>query len=212
MAKANAGQAPAISPVRGPAASAARERILGAAYDLFSHQGVRAVGVDTIIARAEVAKMTFYRHFPSKSDLVLAFLERRQELWTERWLEAETKKRASDPRRRLLAIFDVLDEWFHRADFEGCSFINTQVETVDSADPVRVAVRSYTANIRGFVQELADVAGVPQPDAFARKWQILMAGAIVAAGDGDSLAARRAQAMGRLLLDSALAPFPLREG
>lgn len=102
----------------------ARERVLAVAYDLFSRRGIRAVGVDSIIGQAGVAKMTFYRHFPSKNDLILAFLQRREELWTHRWVEDEVKRRASAPSERLLTIFDVFHEWFQRSDFEGCSFIN----------------------------------------------------------------------------------------
>lgn len=102
----------------------ARERVLAVAYDLFSRRGIRAVGVDNIIGQAGVAKMTLYRHFPSKNDLILAFLQRREELWTHRWVEDEVKRRASAPSERLLTIFDVFHEWFQRSDFEGCSFIN----------------------------------------------------------------------------------------
>ncbi len=66
---------------------------------------------------------------------MLAFLERREELWTKGWLQAEVQRRASDPRERLLAIFDVFGEWFQEDDFEGCSFINVMLETPDRADP-----------------------------------------------------------------------------
>src|SRR5438552_11387299 len=97
----------------------ARERILDAAYDLFSRHGVRAVGIDAIVERSGVARMTLYRHFASKDALVLAFLERREERWTRAWLQHEVERRSSDPRARLLAIFDVFDEWFQEADFEG---------------------------------------------------------------------------------------------
>lgn len=179
-----------------------RERVLRAAYDLFSRQGVRAVGVDTIVAQAGVAKMTFYRHFPSKDDLVLAFLQRREKLWTHEWLEAEVKRRATTPRERLLAIFSVFDEWFQREDFEGCSFINVLLEMSEAAHPVRQATTFHLANIRVLLKELAEGAGVAEPDDFARKWHILMKGSIVAAGEGDRLAARRAREVGRLLLAS----------
>src|SRR5262245_34834703 len=87
-----------------------REGIMGAAYELFSRNGIRAVGIDAVIERAGVARMTLYRHFNSKEELVLAFLERREELWTKGWLQAEVEARAEDPRERLLAIFDVFDE------------------------------------------------------------------------------------------------------
>ena len=69
----------------------ARSRILESAYELFSERGVRAVGIDAIIARSGVARMTLYRHFSSKEDLVLAFLERREERWTRLWLQAEVE-------------------------------------------------------------------------------------------------------------------------
>jgi AcrR family transcriptional regulator len=182
----------------------ARERVLGAAYDLFSRQGIRAVGIDTIIARAGVAKMSFYRHFPSKDDLVLAFLQKREQLWTHEWLEAEVNRRAATPRERLLAIFDVFDEWFQQEDFEGCSFINVLLEIAEPSHPTRQATTSHLANIRVFLRDLADGAGIPRSDDFARKWHILMKGSIVAAGEGDRLAARRAQDVGRLLLAAEL--------
>src|SRR3979411_2440855 len=84
--------------------SKARERILAAAYDLFAHRGVQAVGIDAIVERSGVARQTLYRHFSSKQDLVLAFLERREELWTKDWLQAEIQRRTTDPAERLLAV------------------------------------------------------------------------------------------------------------
>jgi AcrR family transcriptional regulator len=95
----------------------ARERILDAAYELFSHRGIRAVGVNEVTERAGVATATLYRHFPSKDELVLAFLDVREQRWTKDLIEAGAMRRGSNPQERLLAIFDVLDEWFHRDDF-----------------------------------------------------------------------------------------------
>lgn len=109
----------------------ARSRILEAAYELFSRQGIRAVGIDAIIRRSGVARMTLYRNFGSKDELVLAFLERREQRWTRDWLQQEAERRAADPAERLLAIFDVFDDWFRHDDFEGCSFINVLLETTD---------------------------------------------------------------------------------
>src|SRR5262244_1525812 len=85
----------------------ARQRILDAAYDLFSQHGIRAVGIDSIIERSGVARMTLYRHFQSKDELVLAFLEDRERRWTRDWLQSQVRERASVPGDRLLAIFDV---------------------------------------------------------------------------------------------------------
>ncbi len=106
----------------------ARERILDAAYELFSRRGIQAVGVNEVIERAGVATATLYRHFPSKDELVLAFLDLREQRWTKDLIEAGAMRRGSNPEERLLAIFDVLDEWFHRDDFEAGSFIKVLLE------------------------------------------------------------------------------------
>src|SRR6266487_5972601 len=107
---------PSHSPDEGQ--DSGRERISRAAYELFSREGVRAVGVDAVIARAGTAKMTLYRNFPSKDDLIIDFLRRREQLWTREWLEAESRQRGASPRGQLLAVFDVFSEWFEQPDFE----------------------------------------------------------------------------------------------
>jgi len=182
------------------AAPGARERILDASYHLFSRQGVQAVGIDAIITRSGVARQTLYRHFDSKQDLVLAFLERREELWTKGWLQAEVQRPASDPRERLPGIFDAFGEWVQLDDYEGCSFINVILEMPDRADPIHRAGTAYLAGIRNFLEGLARAAGIADAEAFARKWHILMKGSIIAAAEGDRAAAVRAQEMGRAVL------------
>ena len=99
--------------------SSAHERILDAAYELFSRRGIQAVGINEVIARAGVATATLYRHFRSKDELVLAFLDLREQRWTKNLIEAGAIRRGSNPEERLLAIFDVFDEWFQRDDFRG---------------------------------------------------------------------------------------------
>jgi AcrR family transcriptional regulator len=177
-----------------------RERILEAAYDLFSRSGVRAIGVDTITVHADVAKMTLYRNFASKHELAMAFLALREERWTKAWLQAEVRSRAASPAGQLLAIFDVFSEWFHRDDFEGCAFVTSLLEFDDPDDPVRQACVMHLANIRTFVAELAGAAGVEDAERFADQWHILMKGSIVAAHEGDRDAALEAQELGMLLL------------
>lgn len=178
-----------------------RERVMRAAYDLFSRQGTRTVGVDAVIGEAGVAKMTLYRNFASKDDLILAFLERREALWTHGWVRAESHRRGDTPAQRLLAIFEIFGEWFAQPDFEGCSFITTLLEVTARDSPVRNASVLHLANIRGYLCELAAEAGVADPDSFARQWHILMKGSIVAAAEGDIHAASRARDLGMLLLD-----------
>jgi AcrR family transcriptional regulator len=189
----------------GAPGSEARERLMAAAYELFSSHGVQAVGVEAIIERSGVARQTMYRHFGSKQELVLAFMQRREQVWTRDWLQTEAERRAEDPRDRLLAIFDVFDEWFHRPDFEGCSFINVMLEHPDESHPLHQAAAAYLAGIRGFLARLAREAGVADAEAFARQWHILMKGSIVAAGEGDQEAAKRAQSVARLVLERATA-------
>jgi AcrR family transcriptional regulator len=181
----------------------ARQRILDTAYDLFSRNGVRAVGIDRIVAQSGVAKMSLYRHFPSKDVLVLSFLEERERRWTNDWLGAEVERRGGSAAQRMLAIFDVFGEWFSSSDFEGCSFINVMLEHGDRESRVRLASADHLRNIRAFVSGLAAAAGARDPEGLAHKWHILMKGSIVAAGEGDLNAAVRAQDMGRLVLADA---------
>jgi len=190
-------------PARGRGKRNARERILVAAYDLFAHRGIQAVGIDAIIERSGVARQTLYRHFGSKQDLVLAFLERREELWTKDWLQGEVERRSADPGERLLAVFDVFDGWFRTPGFEGCSFINVLLEITDPADPVHQAGASYLMKIRDFLEDLARRAGIADAENFARQWHILMKGSIVAAAEGDEDAARRAQQLATIALREA---------
>jgi AcrR family transcriptional regulator len=179
----------------------ARQRILDSAYELFSHRGVRAVGIDEVIGNASVAKATLYRHFDSKDDLVLAFLQQREKLWTKNWVEAEARRRGDTPEEQLLAIFDLFHEWFQKDDFEGCSFINILLEMNDRRTAIGKASAEHLGNIRSIIRTLAEEAGLREPEQFAHSWHILMKGSIVAAGEGDRDAARRAQAMGRLLIE-----------
>jgi AcrR family transcriptional regulator len=178
-----------------------RERILDAAYELFSRAGVRAIGVDTITAEADVAKMTLYRNFASKNELALAYLALREERWTVGWVQAEVKARASTPAGQLLAAFDLFAEWFARDDFEGCAFVTSLLEFEDRGDPVRQACVTHLANIRSFLVELATEAGIDDAERFAAQWHILMKGSIVAAHEGDRDAALKARELGVLLLE-----------
>ena len=181
--------------------SAARQRILDNAYELFSRRGIRGVGVEEVISRAAVAKATLYRHFPSKDDLVLAFLEQREQRWTKQFVEAGARERGASAEERLLAIFDVFHDWFQQEDYEGCSFINVLLETGDREHPIGNASARYLENIRTIVRTLAEEAGLRDPEAFALSWHLLMKGAIVQAAEGDRQAARRAKTIAQLVLE-----------
>lgn len=183
-----------------PGSPAARERVIEAAYSLFSRHGTHAVGVDAIVAAARVAKMTLYRHFCSKDELILAYLACHEQQWSYRWLLDEVNRRTTDPAGRLLAVFDVLAKWFARPDFTGCPFITTMLERADPAHPVRKASVAHLATIRAFLRELATAAQIADPAGFSHQWHLLMKGAIIAAEEGDTSAAYRARELGVLLL------------
>ena len=178
-----------------------RRRILTTAYDLFSRSGIRAVGVDTITAKADVAKMTLYRNFRSKSELALAFLELREERWVKGWLQAETQARAATPTERLLVIFDLFTEWFEGDDFNGCPFVTSLLEFEDLGDPVRRACVEHLAGIRAYICELATGAGAADPAQLAAQWHLLLQGAIIAAHEGDLDAATKARELAVLVLE-----------
>ena len=177
-----------------------RERLISAAYDLFSKDGISQVGIDTVLAKSGCAKASLYGNFKNKVELAIAFLDRREAIWTRGWLESEIERRAKTPENQLLAIFDVFDGWFHKKTFEGCSFINVLLESkVDS--PIRQAAAMHLAKIRAIVRGLAEEANLREPETFAQAWHMLMKGSIVSAGEGNRNAAREAKRAARLVLD-----------
>jgi AcrR family transcriptional regulator len=180
-----------------------RGRILEAAYALFSHHGIHAVGIDRIIAEADVAKATLYHHFASKEALVVAFLDLRQERWTYGWLKPAAERLATDPHGRALAVFDAFDEWFRCPDFEGCSFISTMLEINDRDSPVYNEAVRHLAVIRGMLEGFLRQAGALDAEEASYQLQILLMGSIVSASRGDLDAARRARPLAASLLSNS---------
>ncbi|MDX6399594.1 MAG: hypothetical protein QOF27_200 [Gaiellaceae bacterium] len=180
----------------------AKERILRTAYDLFAIHGINQVGIDRITAEAGVAKMSLYRHFGSKEELVLATLDRREQLWTRDWLIAEVTARARTAAERLVTFFDVFDEWFHHPDYEGCFFTNALLESGDWHSPIGAASVAKLMNVRAELRSLAEQVGVHDPDEFAAQWQTLLLGSIVRASGGEADAAKGARKVAELLLRS----------
>jgi AcrR family transcriptional regulator len=177
-----------------------RDRLITAAYELFAEKGVSQVGIDAILAHSGCAKASLYGNFRSKDELAIAFLDRREALWTRAWLETGVKGRASRPEAGLLAIFDVFDGWFRKRSFEGCSFVNVLLES-KSGSPLHRSAVSHLRKIRTIVRDLAQEAGLAEPDKFAQIWHMLMKGSIVSACEGNRNAAREAKQAAQLVLD-----------
>jgi AcrR family transcriptional regulator len=176
-----------------------KEKIDRTAYDLFTRHGIRSVGVDTIVARAGVGKMTLYRHYASKDELALAFLERRWEVFSRGWQSA-VEELALPPRQALLAIFDVLDKWYRSPGYAGCPVVKAILESGESDDQVSAGALRYFSLVRGYLHKLAADAGVRDPDATAMQWHILVWGSIIGACAKDRDAARRAKEMAAAVL------------
>ena len=183
-----------------PTKSAARQRILAAAHQLFYAQGIRATGVDQLLAAAAVARMSFYKHFPSKQALVVVFLHERHAHWQQQ-LETQAKARAQTPRDELRAVFAVLEEWFAEAGFRGCAFINTVLETADPTTEEHLIARQHKEVLRAYLEGLLTACAFATPSQGAAQLLLLIDGAIVRAQMGDGpAAALTAQALAEQLL------------
>jgi len=158
---------------------AARERILEAAGRLFLRDGFRAVGVDTIIAEAGVAKMTLYAHFPSKDDLIVAYLERANEQFWE-WLDGASAG-VDAPRARLVAMFDAVGKLANSPQCLGCTFQGTAAEFPDPEHPGHRVALAHKQAVLARLRALAREAGLRAPEALAEQLLLLMDGAWVAA-------------------------------
>lgn len=158
----------------------ARDRILDTAARLFYRDGYRATGIDKIIAESGVAKMSLYRHFPSKNDLIHAFLARRHNDWMAWFREAVARQLAGRPNLDVLA--DAMAEWLTSADFRGCAFINIVAEAGGGAgdDPrlIEQAV-AHKAELAAFVAGVAAQLGLREPEQVADEAMLCLEGMIV---------------------------------
>jgi AcrR family transcriptional regulator len=181
----------------------ARARILETALRLFYAHGTRAVGIDRIIAESAVAKMSFYNHFPSKADLVAAFLEERHARWMT-WFRARLDARRANSGAQLSAVADVLREWFTAADFHGCAFINILAETDRSSKRERDIAHRHKDELLALLVERAKADRAARPAEVGRLALIVVEGAIVRAqmtSEGGRVAADA-----KRLLESLVAP------
>jgi len=161
-------------------ASSKRDHLVDTALDLFCRHGFHATGIDKILAASGVAKMTMYKHFKSKDELILATLHRRDEKFRND-LMRDVERRSKTPRDRLLAIFDVLGDWFSGRGFTGCTFINASAEYGAPENPIHAAAAEHKRLIFGYVLGLATDAGAKDPGALAQGLMLLGEGAIVMA-------------------------------
>ncbi|WP_169166654.1 TetR/AcrR family transcriptional regulator [Cellulomonas taurus] len=176
-------------------------KILAAASRLFYAEGIRAVSADRVIAAATVSKVTFYRHFGTKDDLVVAYL--RAIATGER--AAVDQVRAAhpdDPVAVLRHYADSLDDQSCRPGFRGCAFINAAAEYADAAHPVRAVVAEHRAWLTDTARALLDQAGARDPEQAALELVLLRDGAMVAGYAGSAQAGAALRRAGRAVLDA----------
>ena len=190
-------------PVASGEVKSPKDRILDAAADLFYAQGINSVGVDAIVARSGVAKMTLYKHFGNKDQLVAAWLRRASEQWRSSIAAAVTRI-APDPKHRPLAFFDCLAEWFADPDFRGCAFINCLSELSDPTHPARIVAAEHRAFVREFLARLVWDAGYTNHIVLAHSLAMVADGAIVSAlAEASPEPARQAAAIAKVMLATA---------
>ena len=185
----------------------ARERILLTSHDLFYAEGIRATGIDRVIAASGVTKVTFYRHFPSKDDLVREFLDYRHTRWMAWFVDALGRRGAherTDDAGALLLLADAMAEWFADPVFRGCAFINATAEVGGS---VEGALQRSREHKREMVEVIAGLlpARLESRMALAQAAGLGVDGAIIKAQMGDAAVAREAVDDLRRLLGALVA-------
>lgn len=182
--------------------SPAHERILDTAFGLFYARGLRAVGVDRIIAESGVAKATFYKHFPAKDELALAYLDRVDGIWSGQLRDA-AEAAGEDPADQLVGLFDALTAACRRDGYRGCAFINAAAESVPGS-PVHERTVQHKESVRSWVRDVAAAAGAGDPDGLARALTLLLDGALSdGALSASPEAAARAKETARLVVQAA---------
>jgi AcrR family transcriptional regulator len=185
------------------------ERLLEAAGALYYARGIRAVGIDEVRAAAGVSLKRLYQLYPSKEQLVAAYLDARDECWRGR-LADHVSRHGGSPRDQLLAVFDWLGLWFAEPDYRGCAFINAFSEMGGSAPLILAAVRRHKELFREYLLDLARGLGVPDPAGVAEHLLLLAEGAMTAAAVlPESRAAQQAKRAAAALLDAVAAGGPL---
>jgi AcrR family transcriptional regulator len=191
------------SPVRPRRRLTKREQLLETAWRLFYRDGYHATGIDRILASAGVAKMTLYKHFRSKEELILAVLEKRNDQFREsfsRFLGSEKRT----PEQQLLGVFDWLMNWINSKEFRGCFFQKAMAEYQSLGDPIHQAALAHKAAFHAEIRRLVEEAGLARPKSLADQLALIVEGAIVSSHAlGSSAPAMHAREAARSLIKNA---------
>lgn len=179
-----------------------KQHLVETALKLFYQEGFHSTGIDKILAESGVAKMTLYKYFPSKDDLIRAVLEERDRKFRE-WFFGRVEEKGGTPRQKLEAVFDVLGEWIQGDDFRGCMFINAAAEFSSKDEAISQVAAEHKVAMCDYLAKLVEEAGLRQPEQLAYQLSLLVEGAIVMGHVcRDVEAAQKAKAAGLALLDA----------
>lgn len=197
------GSPPVRSDGRRRRGTAVREALVDVASDLFRSHGVNTVGVDEIVARSGMSKSTLYRWFPTKDDLIVAFLRRRDTLFWEQW-DHVAATHADDATAELDAQLAWIAAYIRTPDFRGCPFLNTTAEIADPAHPSALVVRENKARLRERLGGICERLGVDDPAALADQLELAVEGAFaISQVFGDGGPQEQLTTMGRVLVAAA---------
>jgi len=180
-----------------------RERILSTASGLFQANGINATGVDTIVAKAGIAKMTLYKYFPAKEDLILEVVRRRSREFSE-WLSNRLNRTAANPGEKLQQLFDAVEEWLADPHCSGLAFIKASAEFPQKDNPVHKLSEELSLEFRNYITLLAREAGIRSYEALGLQLSMLIEGAVLSEQLSKSTSAlEHAKHAARILIDSA---------
>ncbi len=160
-----------------------RDELVRKALDVFYRGGFHATGMDKLVAETGVSKTSMYKHFKTKDDLILAVLQLRDALFRE-WFCQRVEELSDTPKGQLLAVFDVLEEWFAKPEFRGCMFIKASAEFQEPDNPIHQQSAQHKRLLLEYLTTLSKDAGATQPEALANQLMLLKEGAIIAAAMG----------------------------
>ncbi|QBD76263.1 TetR/AcrR family transcriptional regulator [Ktedonosporobacter rubrisoli] len=163
-----------------PVPSLARQHLLEVACDLFYREGIRAIGVDTIVEQAGVGKATLYRHFPTKDDLIAAYLEEEDRRYWH-WIEEVFAAHEGKPVKQLLAWFEACTQRLTEPGFRGCPFLNAMAEVPEAEHPAYRCAVEHERELQRRLFHLSEQAGAHDPEQLAKQLLLIINGALASA-------------------------------
>lgn len=157
-----------------------KKKIIITAANLFNQKGIHQVGINEIITKSNIAKMTLYKYFSSKDQLILEVIQYQDEQWRQ-WFRESMDKRSGRPREKLLAIFDVIEDWFNSTDFRRCPFSTIAAQIADLNHPVRHVCNQPLHEAYSYIYKLAEEASIDRPHIFTKQLLLIIGGCILTA-------------------------------